>query len=354
MRFRLEGALFDVFQVPPELKDQLISRTKVISGLDISEHRVPQDGRTKIKVGNEDISFRVNVMPSLYGENVVFRILRQSNLSLTMDKIGFNARQLEIMRAGILAPNGMLLVTGPTGSGKTTTLYSALMELNLTTSKIVTVEDPVEYTLPGVTQVQINKETGLDFSEVLRSLLRQDPDIILVGEIRDQETAKVAVQAALTGHLVFSSLHTNDAPSAIVRLLNMGVEPFAVLGAVTLVVAQRMVRRICPGCAQKTSASEAELKVLGADRVIVEKVQFMRGVGCDICLGGGYQGRGAIFEVLELNDSLKESILKGENPIAIKRRAIESGMMTLRQSALHVVAAGMTTLEEAIGSTLEK
>jgi type IV pilus assembly protein PilB len=354
VRYRLEGALFDVFQVPTELKEQVVSRTKVLASLDISERRIPQDGRATFKVKEEDVGFRVNTMPSLYGENIVLRILRQGSLQLDLTKIGFDPGQLAIFRKGIDAPNGMVLVTGPTGSGKTTTLYSALSSLNNTSLKVVTVEDPVEYSLPGITQVPINKDTGLDFAEVLRSLLRQDPDIILVGEIRDQETAKVAVQAALTGHLVLSSLHTNDAVSAVVRLMNMGIEPFAVLGAVTTLVAQRMIRKICTTCAQKTQISPEQLKLLGDDRGIVEKTNLLKAVGCEICLGGGYRGRAAIFEVLELTDFLKEMILKGENPIAVKRRAIESGMRTLRQSALRLAATGVTTLEEAIGSTLER
>ena len=354
VRFRLEGTLFDVAQIAVELKDQITTRTKVISGLDISEHRVPQDGRTKLKVGDEEISFRVNVMPSLYGESTVFRLLRQGDLQLDVSQLGFNPEQLRIFRKGIEAPNGMVLVTGPTGSGKTTTLYSALSELNSPTVKITTVEDPVEYNLDGITQVPINKDTGLDFAEVLKGILRQDPDIILVGEIRDQETATVAVQAALTGHLVFSSLHTNDAPSAVLRLLNMGVEPFVVLAAVSTVVAQRLLRKVCPDCTKSVTVSEKQLEFLGADRHLVEKGKFMRGEGCDRCLGGGYRGRVAIFEVLELSDSMKEMILKGENLIAVKRRAIADGMKTLRQSALHLVGSGTTTLEEAIASTLER
>jgi type IV pilus assembly protein PilB len=353
VRFRLEGALFEVFQVPAELREQLVSRTKVLGGLDISERRVPQDGRTTLKVKNEEVGFRINTMPSLYGESIVLRLLRQGNLQFDLSKIGFDSGQLKVYRKGIDSPNGMVLVTGPTGSGKTTTLYSTLCELNSSSLKVVTVEDPIEYSLEGVIQVPVNKDTGLDFAEVLRSLLRQDPDIILVGEIRDQETAKVAVQAALTGHLVLSSLHTNDAPSAIVRLLNMGIEPFAVLGALRTLVAQRMIRKVCTSCAQKTQISPEQLKVLGNDRTLVENATMLKAVGCEICLGGGYRGRATIFEVLELNDSLKEMVLKGENPIAVKRRAIEKGMQTLRQSALRLAASGVTTLEEAIGSTLE-
>ena len=354
VRLRLEGSLFDVAVIPVELKDQIVTRAKVMSNLDISEHRMPQDGRAKLKVGTEEISFRVNIMPSLYGESLVFRVLRQGNVHLDVSQLGFSPDQLKLFRKGINAPNGLVLLTGPTGSGKTTTLYSALAELNSASVKITTVEDPVEYNLEGITQVPINKDTGLTFAEVLRGILRQDPDIILVGEIRDQETAAVAVQAALTGHLVFSSLHTNDAPSAVLRLLNMGVEPFVVLASISMVVAERLLRKICTGCAKPTTVTERQLEMLGADRRFLERAKFMHGEGCERCLGGGYRVRVAIFEVLDLSDSLKEIILKGENQISVRRRAVADGMKTLRQSALQLVAAGTTTLEEALASTLEK
>jgi type IV pilus assembly protein PilB len=354
VRIRLEGALFDAYRVPLELKDPLIQRTKVLASLDIAERRVPQDGRIKIKTSTTEVSFRVNVMPSLHGENIVFRILRQDNLQFDLAKMGFDPKQQAIFKRGIDSPYGMILVTGPTGSGKTTTLYSALAALNHSTVKIATLEDPVEYNLPGITQVQINKDTGLDFAEVLKSLLRQDPDVILVGEVRDQETAKVAVQAALTGHTVLSSLHTNDAPSAIIRLLNMGVDPFAVVESVRTVVAQRLMRKICPQCVTSVRVTEEQLRLLGGDRALIDGMDLKRGLGCAHCLGGGYRGRAAIFEVLELSDSLKEMFLKGENLISVRRRAIGDGMMTLRQSALKMVASGASTLEEAISVTLEQ
>jgi type IV pilus assembly protein PilB len=354
VRIRLGGALFDIASIVPELREQLISRIKVFTGMDTTERRMPQDGRAKLKVGGEEVNFRVSTIPSLYGETAVFRVLRQNNLNMELDKIGFDQRQLTVFRKGIEAPNGMVLITGPTGSGKTTTVYSALGLLNTPTVKVATVEDPIEYNLPGITQIPVNKETGLGFAEVLKSLLRQDPDVLLVGEIRDKDTAVVTVQAALTGHIVFSSLHTNDAPSAVIRLLNMGVEPFAVLAAMNVVVAQRLVRTICTACAEKTDASAMQLRSLGEDRALVETAKLMHGRGCDECFGGGYRGRTAIFEVLEMTDSLKELYLKGENLISMKRHAAMEGMTTLRQSALALAARGITTLEEAIAHTQER
>jgi type IV pilus assembly protein PilB len=354
VRFRYEGVLFDVFEIPNELKEQISNRVKVTAGLDIAERRMPQDGRARLKVGNGEVNFRTSVMPSFYGETIVFRVLRQTDLQLDVGKLGLDEKQLATLRKGIEAPNGLLLITGPTGSGKTSTLYSALSTLNGRDVKIATVEDPVEFHLPGITQVQVNKDAGLDFAEVLKSLLRQDPDIILVGEVRDQETAAIAVQAALTGHLVLSSLHTNDAASAVLRLLNMKVEPFAVLAAINTVVGQRLIRKVCPDCSESTQYTEQQLSWLGADRALIEGGSHRRGKGCEKCLGGGYRGRLAIFEVLELDDTLKEMFLKGDNLIDVKRQAIKNGMKTLRQSALALVAAGTTTLEEAIASTFER
>lgn len=353
VRFRFEGVLFDIFEIPAELKEQLSNRVKVTAGMDISERRVPQDGRARISVGASEVNFRASVMPSLYGETIVFRILKQSDLDLDISKLPFNKKQLTDFLKALKAPNGMLLITGPTGSGKTTTIYSAVAALNERSVKIATVEDPVEYNLAGITQIQVNKEAGLDFASALKGMLRQDPDIIMVGEIRDQETATIAVQAALTGHLVISSLHTNDAASAVHRLLNMKIEPFAVLAAINVVVAQRLVRKICKHCAQPYQVTAEQLNYLGSDRIIVENVNHMRGVGCDACFGGGYRGRAPIFEVLTLDDGIKQLFLRNENIINIKKYAYAHGMATLRQSALAMVAAGITTLEEAVASTLE-
>jgi type IV pilus assembly protein PilB len=354
VRFRFEGVLFDVYEIPNELKEQLSNRVKITAGLDIAERRIPQDGRARLKVATGEVSFRTSVMPSFYGETIVFRLLRQNDLQLDVAKLGFDEKQLAAFRRGIEAPNGMTLITGPTGSGKTTTLYTALSALNERSVKIATVEDPVEYNLSGITQIQVNRDAGLGFAEILKSMLRQDPDVILVGEIRDGETAAITVQAALTGHLVLSSLHTNDAASAVLRLLNMKVEPFAVLAATTTVVAQRLIRKVCTHCAEPVTLAEEQLKWLGNDRTIVEGGTHLKGRGCEKCLGGGYRGRQAIYEVLELDDGVKEMFLKGSNVIEIKRHAISAGMKTLRQSALQLVTTGVTTLEEAIASTLER
>lgn len=353
VRFRFEGVLFDIFEIPIEVKEQFSNRVKVTAGMDIAERRVPQDGRARIQVGRDDVNFRASVMPSLFGETIVFRMLKQSDLDLDIAKLSFNKKQLTDFLKALKAPNGMLLVTGPTGSGKTTTMYSAIAALNERSVKIATVEDPIEYNLAGITQVQVNKEAGLDFASSLKGLLRQDPDIIMIGEIRDQETATIAVQAALTGHLVLSSLHTNDAASAVLRLLNMKIEPFAVLAAINAVVAQRLVRKICQHCAQPYQVTEEQLNYLGSDRVIVEGMQHVRGVGCDACFGGGYRGRASIFEVLTLDDGIKQLFLRGENIMNIKKYAYAHGMHTLRQSSLAMVAAGITTLEEAVATTLE-
>jgi type IV pilus assembly protein PilB len=321
--------------------------------MDISESRIPQDGRIKLKANSKEIDFRVNSMPTLFGEKIVLRMLNKGNLQLDLLRLGFEARQLEVFKKGIYSPNGMVLVTGPTGSGKTTTLYSALAELNQITDNVSTAEDPVEYNLEGINQVQVQKEVGLTFASVLRALLRQDPDSILVGEIRDYETAEVAIQAALTGHLVLSTLHTNDAPSTITRLVNMGVEPFLVVGAVNTIVAQRLLRTVCPKCKADAPIPEAKLIELGFSREAIPQVRSYKGTGCTNCNNSGYRGRVAVYEVLDFSQTLKEMVLRGETALEIKKQAVKEGMKTLRMSALTKAAEGRTSFEEALSMTME-
>ncbi len=353
VRMRVDGVLIEVADVPIEMRRAVVARLKIMSRMDIAESRIPQDGRIKLKAGNTEIDFRVNSMPTLFGEKVVLRLLSKGNLQLDMAKLGFEPNQLEIFKKGIYAPTGMVLVTGPTGSGKTTTLYSALWELNKVTDNISTAEDPVEYNLDGVNQVQVNKEIGLTFASVLRALLRQDPDIILVGEIRDYETGEVAVQAALTGHLVLSTLHTNDAPSTITRLVNMGIEPFLVVASLNTVIAQRLVRRICPKCAEPEKIPPEHLVKLGFSPERIAAFKAMKGRGCGLCNKTGYKGRVAIYEVMDFSPALKEAVLRGDTILQIKKTAVAEGMQTLRASALVKVMEGQTSLEEALSSTSE-
>ncbi len=353
VRMRTDGQLIEVAEIPLEMRRSVIARFKIMSRMDISESRVPQDGRIKLKSNGREIDFRVNSMPTLFGEKIVLRMLASGNLQLDLLKLGFEPRQLEVFKKGIYAPNGLVLVTGPTGSGKTTTLYSALSELNQVTDNLSTAEDPVEYNLEGINQVQVNKETGLTFASVLRALLRQDPDTILVGEIRDYETAEVAIQAALTGHLVLSTLHTNDAPSTITRLLNMGVEPFLVSGSLNTIVAQRLLRTICSKCKVESPVPREKLVELGFSPEVAAQLRPLKGAGCQACNRTGYKGRVAIYEVLDFSPTLKEMVLKGETAIEIKKQAIREGMKTLRMSALTKMAEGRTTIEEALAMTVE-
>jgi type IV pilus assembly protein PilB len=357
VRLRCDGVLIEVTRIPLELKRAVVARFKIMSRMDIAETRVPQDGRIKLKTGGKVVDFRVNTMPTLFGEKIVLRMLSTGNLQLDLLKLGFEPQQLEVFKKGIYSPNGMVLVTGPTGSGKTTTLYSALSELNKITDNISTAEDPVEYNLEGINQVQINKEVGLTFANVLRALLRQDPDTVLVGEIRDYETAEVSIQAALTGHLVLSTLHTNDAPSTITRLMNMGVEPFLVVASVNTIVAQRLLRTVCAKCKTEQPIPKSKIKEIcdnaGLEGTSLDGAKFARGVGCEVCGKTGYKGRIAIYEVLDFSQALKEMVLKGESIIDIKRQAIKEGMRTLRMSAIAKAAEGRTTLEEALSLTME-
>lgn len=354
VRMRIDGSMLEIAEVPLEMKRAVVARLKIMSRMDISESRIPQDGRIKLKSAGKEIDFRVNSLPTLFGEKVVMRMLASGNLALDLGKLGFEAKQLEIFKKGIYAPNGLVLVTGPTGSGKTTTLYSALAELNTITDNISTAEDPVEYNLEGINQTQVNKDVGLTFASVLRALLRQDPDTILVGEIRDYETAEVSIQAALTGHLVLSTLHTNDAPSSITRLMNMGVEPFLVTSSVNTIVAQRLLRRVCAKCKVPVTMPREELAKIGFEAQDLAKLTLMKGRGCAVCSNSGYKGRVAIYEVFDFTTELKEMVLRGESIIDIRKRAVGGGMKTLRMSGLTRASEGVTTIEEAIGSTMEE
>jgi type IV pilus assembly protein PilB len=323
-----------------------------MSKLDIAERRLPQDGRIKLKLGKKrDMDFRVSVLPTLFGEKVVMRLLDKSNLQLDMTKLGFEERALADFQNALHKPFGMILVTGPTGSGKTTTLYSALHQLNQVTENIMTAEDPVEFNLAGINQVQMHDDIGLNFAAALRSFLRQDPDIIMVGEIRDYETAEIGVKAALTGHLVLSTLHTNDAPSTINRLLNMGIEPFLVSSSVILILAQRLLRKICAGCKAPADVNPQALIELGFTPEDAETMTVYKGTGCSICTGTGYKGRVALYEVMAISDRIRDLILNGASTGEIKTAAVDNGMSTLRRSGLEKVRLGQTTIEEVIRVT---
>jgi type IV pilus assembly protein PilB len=353
IRFRLDGMLQEVMKPPVRLKNALVSRLKIMAKLDIAERRLPQDGRIKLRIqGGKDVEFRVSVLPTLYGEKVVMRILDKSNLQLDMTKLGFEEKALENFKESIYKPWGMVLVTGPTGSGKTTTLYSAISELNKIDSNISTAEDPVEFNIPGVNQVQMHEEIGLTFASALRSFLRQDPDIILVGEIRDFETAEIGIKAALTGHLVLSTLHTNDAPSTINRLLNMGIEPFLVASSVNLIVAQRLARKVCNSCRERDDISIETLIQMGMDPETASKAECTRGRGCPSCGNTGFKGRIALYEVMPITDAVRELILMGASSNEIKNEVIGQGMKTLRQSGLTKILDGTTSVSEILRTTM--
>ncbi|MGH7898393.1 MAG: GspE/PulE family protein, partial [Candidatus Binatia bacterium] len=353
VRFRVDGVLREQMQPPVKLKAALSSRLKIMASLDIAERRLPQDGRIKVRLpGGKEMDFRVSVLPTMFGEKVVLRLLDKASLQLDMTKLGFEDAALADFKHAIAQPFGMILVTGPTGSGKTTTLYSALSELNRISENISTVEDPIEYNLVGITQVQVNEEIGLSFAAALRSFLRQDPDIIMVGEIRDFETAEIAVKAAMTGHLVLSTLHTNDAPSSINRLLNMGVESFLVTSSVNLILAQRLARVICPTCKTETRHPREALLAAGFEPAELDGVTFYRGAGCDECGQTGFRGRVALYEVMPMRDEIRDLVLVGATAHEIKRRAISLGVQTLRQSGLTKVREGVTTVEEVIRVTV--
>src|SRR6202795_762626 len=356
VRFRIDGILQNVMAPPMKLKDAITSRIKIMSKLDISEKRLPQDGRIMIKYlkdgKKKELDFRVSTVPTLFGEKIVLRLLDKENLRLDMTKLGFEPESLQRFERQILKPYGMVLVTGPTGSGKTNTLYSSVSRLNQPDTNIMTAEDPVEFQLAGINQVQMKEQIGLNFASALRAFLRQDPNIILVGEIRDFETAEIAVKAALTGHLVLSTLHTNDAPSTISRLMNMGIEPFLVATSVNLICAQRLVRRICSNCKEELEVPKQVLIDAGYTEEETKTTKIYHGKGCNICNKGGYKGRTGLYEVMEINDELRELILVGASALELKKKAIEQGMITLRRSGLIKVALGQTTMEEVLRETV--
>jgi type IV pilus assembly protein PilB len=357
VRYRIDGILYEVMNPPLKLKEAITSRLKIMARLDIAEKRLPQDGRIKMKtrLANrvKDLDFRVSVLPTLFGEKIVLRLLDKDNLMLDMTKLGFEPDSLRRFEQAILKPYGMVLLTGPTGSGKTNTLYSALSRINTPEVNIITVEDPVEFNLPGVNQVQVREAIGLNFAAALRSFLRQDPNIILVGEIRDFETAEVAIKAAMTGHLVLSTLHTNDAPSSINRLMNMGIEPFLVTTSVHLVAAQRLVRRICENCKKETEVPPPALVNLGFGEEEAERLVLYKGAGCERCSHTGYKGRVALYEVMVVGEDIRDLVLSGGSAFEIRQRALESGMISLRMSGLEKIRMGITTLEEVLRETLD-
>jgi type IV pilus assembly protein PilB len=351
VRYRIDGALVEVMKPPLKLRAALTSRVKILSQLNIAERRVPQDGRLKLKMGNRVIDFRVSTLPVLFGEKIVMRILDKGNLTLDLSKFGFEPKAEQDLLKAILNPYGMVLVTGPTGSGKTTTLYSALSRINTIETNIMTAEDPVEYNLMGINQVLVRNEIGLTFAAALKAFLRQDPNIIMIGEIRDLETGSIAIKAALTGHLVLSTLHTNDAPSTITRMIDMGLEAFNVASAVNLVVAQRLVRRICKSCKEPTSYPDDVLASLGTEIEQFRSIPFMKGRGCDACGGLGYKGRAGLYEVMNLSSTLRRMILRGDASSELRDAAVAEGMLTLRMDGMMKVAKGVTTLEEVVKET---
>jgi type IV pilus assembly protein PilB len=356
VRFRIDGLLYEIMNPPLKLRDAMTSRMKILAKLDISEKRLPQDGRIKLKMKlndkNKELDFRVSVLPTLFGEKIVMRLLDKDNLRLDMTKLGFEAESLVKFEEAIFKPWGMVLVTGPTGSGKTNTLYSALAKVNSPEVNIMTAEDPVEFNLPGINQVQMKESIGLNFAATLRSFLRQDPNIILVGEIRDFETAEIAIKAALTGHLVLSTLHTNDAPSTINRLMNMGIEPFLVATSVQLIAAQRLARRICGSCKEEVDVAPQALLNLGYKKEEIGTFTVYKGRGCDKCNNTGYKGRVGLIEVMQIDDDIRDLILSGGTAIDIKKRAAETGMISLRRSGLIKIKDGVTTIEEVVRETV--
>ncbi|MBU0600454.1 Flp pilus assembly complex ATPase component TadA [bacterium] len=352
VRYRIDGLLHEAITPPKQLQNALIYRIKIMSHLDIAERRLPQDGRTKVRLHDRDIDLRISILPTTFGEKAVMRILDSSALAMDITSLGLEPDAFPVYRKNVQVPYGFILVTGPTGSGKTTTLYSTLKLINTIGKNVITIEDPVEYVLPGINQVQVRPDIGLNFANGLRSFLRQDPDIIMVGEIRDKETAEVAINAALTGHLVFSTLHTNDASGAVTRLLNMGVEPFLISSTVVMCVAQRLIRVICPNCKEPYPPDEGTLAELGKKWKDLETLY--RGKGCKNCAKIGYKGRVAIFEVLEIDEAIKEMIARRATASEVKNCARQKGMITLREAAIRKVATGLTTIEELRRITAEE
>jgi len=352
IRYRIDGALYEMAPPPKHLAIPVISRLKVMSGLNIAERRLPQDGRIELRINRKPIDLRVSTLPTRYGESVVLRVLDRSVVSLSFDNLGMTPEMVKKIRAQIGRPNGIFLVTGPTGSGKTTTLYSGLKELNTMEDKLLTAEDPVEYDIEGIMQVPVRDSVGMTFPRALRAFLRQDPDRIMVGEIRDVETAGIAIQASLTGHLVLSTLHTNDASGAVTRLIDMGIEPFLISSTVIGVLAQRLIRRCCNNCKDAYIPDDKELRLLGTTREEIAGRQFYRGHGCEICNGSGYKGRVGIFELLDISVAVQSMINKKMPSQDIKRKAIEEGMRTLRKDGINQILLGITTAAEVLQYTM--
>jgi type IV pilus assembly protein PilB len=352
IRIKADGVLFEMVPPPRHLAFAITTRIKVMANLDIAERRLPQDGRIELTVGGHPVDLRVSVLPTLFGESVVMRVLDRSVVSLSLGKVGMDPPTLKTFRHVIDRPNGIVLVTGPTGSGKTTTLYSALSELNNTEDKLITTEDPVEYDIDGIVQIPVDPEIGVTFASCLRAILRQDPDIILVGEIRDLETAQIAVQASLTGHLVFSTLHTNDAPSTITRMKDMGIPTFLITACVEAILAQRLVRRVCAQCREETKVTEEQLAELGLTRADTVNKKFYRGKGCDVCNNTGYKGRVGLFELMIMNDHLRDLIMSNAQVDEVRKVARSYGMVTLRDAGINYMHEGVTTIEEVIRETI--
>ena len=351
IRFRVDGLLYEMFNPPKRLHPSITSRIKVMAGLNIAEKRMPQDGRIEIKVGDRNIDIRVSTLPTVYGERVVLRLLDKSSKMFALDELGIPEQHLSSIKKLITLSHGIILVTGPTGSGKTTTLYAALSQINTPEKNIITVEDPVEYQIDGIGQVHVNRKIGLTFANGLRTIVRQDPDVILVGEIRDRETAEIAIQAALTGHLVFSTLHTNDAASAVTRMIDMGIEPFLITSSVLAIIAQRLVRTVCPNCKRPAEITNEFMKELDVKERDLENANICMGDGCEACMETGYYGRTGIYEIMRVNESLKKSILSTSDANKIKQIAVEEGMRTLRQDGAEKVIQGISTTEEILRVT---
>jgi len=352
MRYRIDGVLYEMIPPPKHIAVAISSRIKVMANLDIAERRLPQDGRIPLTVQGHQVDLRVAILPTMFGESVVLRILDRSQLDLKLENLGLTPQDMATIRMLIQKPNGILIVTGPTGSGKTTTLYSALKELNTIDSKLITTEDPVEYDIDGIIQVQMKPEIGLTFASCLRSILRQDPDVIMVGEIRDLETAQISAQASLTGHLVFTTLHTNDAPSAIARLLDLGLEPFLITATLEGVIAQRLVRKICTNCKEAYEPTEEQLLELDLKPDMVQGKKFYYGRGCDQCNNTGYRGRMGIFEIMVFNDEMRELVMNHASTNVLRNAAKKAGMITLREKGLKAIFEGLTTIEEVVKETI--
>jgi len=353
VRFRIDGVLYDIMHPPKKAQNSILSRIKIMANLNIAEKRLPQDGRIRIKIAGKDIDIRVSSLPTSFGESVVMRLLDRSKVLMTLDTVGFEGNNLKVIRELIHKSHGIVLVTGPTGSGKTTSLYAGLTEINAPDVKIITVEDPVEYQIPGINQTQVNAKIDMTFANSLRAILRQDPDVVMIGEIRDKETAEIAIQASLTGHLVLSTLHTNDSASSATRLIDMGVEPFLVSSALIGIIAQRLLRTVCHDCADSYDPSDFELEKLGVSRAQIAGKRIYKAKGCSACLDTGYAGRTGIHEVLVINDAIREQITRAADAMTIKKAAMETGMLTLREAGIKLVLEGKTTIDEVLAITQE-